>query len=294
MPEQEPRADSIAKSADVRETISRAIADLSPRNRQVALYCLNHGDDIAFMTVRQIADAVRVSPATVVRMVRNLGFPSFEAFREAFRCRFRGAAIAEPVDLAEGSVSQEPEIAAIARKVIGGDLTRLFAGSLAETGPRIARRLVNADSVSVAGFRSAHAFAYYFSYLAQMAFSHFALVGHTESLLLDRLVKMSGDAVAVIFSFAPYSIEAVRFAELAAASGIDVIAVTDTPASPLVRHAIEYIEVPTGRTAHLPSLVAALAICELLLEFCIAEAGETASAEISGFEAKVRRLNGYW
>ena len=294
MRDQDTRAERIAKSADIREAISRAVAELSPRNRQVALYCLHHGDDIAFTTVRQLADAARVSPATVVRTVRDLGFTSYEAFRDAFRSRIRGAVSQEPLDLAAGGAAQGPEITALARQVIAGDLTRLFAGSLAETGPRIARRLVNADSVSVAGFRSAHAFAYYFTYLAQMAFSHFTLVGHTESLLLDWLAKMSGDAVAVIFSFAPYSIEAVRFSELAAASGIDVIAVTDTPASPLVCHAIEYLELPTSRMAHLPSMVSALAVCEMLLEFCITEAGAEAAAEISGFEARVRRLNGYW
>ncbi|HOV02910.1 MAG TPA: MurR/RpiR family transcriptional regulator [Kaistiaceae bacterium] len=283
-------ARAVPEHRDIAEEVGRRIEGMSPQIRRVARFCLNHGDEVAFLTVRELADHAGVSPASVMRLARDLGFSGYLDFRAAFRSRVRSAG--RPAAAEAGGADED--IAAVADRLLTEKLDRLFQGEFPGAARRIAARLVAIDKVYVAGFRSAHAFAHYFAYLGQMAFPHFALVGQNETALYDVLARARGRAAAVIFSFSPYSIEAVRFAELAVEAGLDVIAVTDTAESPLARLAADFIAVPTGRLRHLPTLTAGMAACEVLLEYCIEAAGEGAAAEIAGFEQKVRRMQGYW
>lgn len=274
---------------DLRGEIAGRIGGFSPQIQRVAQFCLQHGDEVAFLTVRELADHAGASPASVMRLARELGFSGFLDFRDAFRKRVRGG-----VSGLRSTRPAQEDIAERADELLVEKLDALFTREFAARARRVASLLVGADRVHVAGFRSAHAFAHYFSYLGQMAFSHFELVGQNETALFDALARSRGRAVAVIFSFAPYAIEAVRFADLVADEGLQVVAITDTMASPLARRATEVIEVPGGKLRHFSTLTPCMAACEVLLEYCIEVAGDSAAAEITGFERKVRQMQGYW
>ena len=53
--------------------------------QKVLRLVLMHPDLIAFGTVRAVADTCQVSPSTVVRVARHLGFRDFRALRNLFR-----------------------------------------------------------------------------------------------------------------------------------------------------------------------------------------------------------------
>ncbi|WP_308446186.1 MurR/RpiR family transcriptional regulator [Roseovarius pelagicus] len=65
------------------------LADLTLRARKAATDVLENPRDVGVSTVREIAEAARVKPNTVVRMARQVGFEGYGDFREPFRDAIR-------------------------------------------------------------------------------------------------------------------------------------------------------------------------------------------------------------
>ena len=75
----------ITVSSDVLERLSAEWDNLTPEAQKAARYVLENPQDVGVSTVRDIAEAARVKPNTVVRMARQVGFEGYEDFREPFR-----------------------------------------------------------------------------------------------------------------------------------------------------------------------------------------------------------------
>ena len=50
-------------------------------DQQIAQYIVNHQEAVAFMRVRELAEKTHVSPATIVRFTKKMGFASFPELR---------------------------------------------------------------------------------------------------------------------------------------------------------------------------------------------------------------------
>src|SRR5690606_958006 len=75
----------MTKPHHVVRAIEDAYSRLSPRARQAARYIQKNPTFVALYPLRQIAAGARVSPSTLVRLAAEVGFPSYNAFKDAFR-----------------------------------------------------------------------------------------------------------------------------------------------------------------------------------------------------------------
>jgi DNA-binding MurR/RpiR family transcriptional regulator len=57
---------------------------------------LENPNEVGVSTVREIAEAAKVKPNTVVRMARQVGFEGYEDFRAPFREAIRQGAVSFP------------------------------------------------------------------------------------------------------------------------------------------------------------------------------------------------------
>ena len=68
---------------DIAFQIKSAYQDMRPSEQQVADYLLNHREQAANMSLRELAKKSKVSEPTVVRMVKAAGFSGFKELRDA-------------------------------------------------------------------------------------------------------------------------------------------------------------------------------------------------------------------
>jgi len=115
--------------------------------QRAAAYAAANPEEIIFSTTRDFARLCSVSPATVIRMARALGFCGFRSFREAVR----NACQNPPVPPAPaGAPPQSTDnfltsFSSIQTRDLGLNATRLN---------QIAERIMSANTVFVVGFRS--------------------------------------------------------------------------------------------------------------------------------------------
>jgi choline dehydrogenase-like flavoprotein len=65
--------------------LQQVYPNLSPQLRRAAHFLIDRPDEIAFTSMRQLADRAGVQPATMVRLAQAIGFEGYEALREPFR-----------------------------------------------------------------------------------------------------------------------------------------------------------------------------------------------------------------
>ncbi|EXJ12519.1 MULTISPECIES: MurR/RpiR family transcriptional regulator [Nitrincola] len=69
----------------ITDVIRKEYEDLSPSERRVASFILDHLDDLATYNSVELSEACQTSKATVSRLFRRLGYDSFKAMRDEVR-----------------------------------------------------------------------------------------------------------------------------------------------------------------------------------------------------------------
>lgn len=71
------------KTGDVLSHICAVMSSLSPSEKAIATYVLDHPSDVATMTVRELAAETGTSPASVSRFARTLDYRTYSDMRLA-------------------------------------------------------------------------------------------------------------------------------------------------------------------------------------------------------------------
>lgn len=240
-------------------------AALPKRLGQVAAYALEHPDEMAFGTAASIALEADVQPSTLVRFAQALGYQGFSELQEVFRERLR-----QRVPNYQERLEHMRQHALVASKpavLLQGfaeaglrslrDLTHkvdpLQLGQLVET-------LSSAKTIYLVGLRRSFPATAYMAYaLGKLGIRH-VLVSALAGLAADELAFATpADAVFAV-SFTPYASETVELATGAARRGVPLAAVTDSPLSPLARHAAVWLEVKEADFEGFRPLAATLAL----------------------------------
>jgi len=224
--------------ADGRDVLARMAtvqATLSPKMAQLTAFVGDHYVQVAFMTTRELAAAAGVSLATVVRFPTVLGYRNFDALRAGIQDRVN-------LDLTgvarlQRAATADRAPAALLRRVIDADRESLQALAYTFSEPqfeRFASLLLAADRVTILATRYAAPLATYFEYgLAKLRDDVHAAT-QADSSLYDRVSRMGEGDLLVVIAFARYPADLVALVRFAAGRGVRVVAITDSPLSPVL------------------------------------------------------------
>ncbi|WNK18766.1 MurR/RpiR family transcriptional regulator [Halomonas piscis] len=295
-----PSTDNPLTAEDHLSELSRRLADaspgLSPQLRQAAAYVLDHPGEVAFQSVRGSASAAGVTPSTLVRLAKKLGFGSYEPFRQVFQ-----AALQEGSSELSGRATRLKQHSRTRANSVFGDigdsaLANVAALLTADNQTRVeaaAQRLLDARRIAAIGFRDTFTCAYHFAYVGRIAMPHIELIRGLEGGLLTELAPLGEGDLAVVFGFAPYCAETLRALEVVRRSGAGLIVVTDTLSSPLVPGADLVFNLASDTPHFFPSILAAITLIEAMLAECVARGPAELVDNVTRFEQRMRELGAY-
>lgn len=250
----------------VLQEIKNRYDSLTEAQRRTADFVVEHLEDVAFMGVEEVAAAVGVSTATVVRFAVELGYSGYAELNEELRHflkrqlgPLRGVAdpltVTSPATAFDGAIQQDLE--ALSMLAARGDRSAL---------PAVVERVLSAQRVWVVGSRSLYTPAVFLAWGLQLVRSRVRLLPESEARLPEQLVDMEPADVLIAFSFARYYRSTVAVARLAASQGVPIVAITDTPLSPVARLTDLVLTAPYKRQGFPGfSVVAALSVANGLL-----------------------------
>lgn len=283
----------------VRQRIDERFGSFSPQLRRVASFVRDHPQDVALNSLRTVAREAGVSPTSVTRLVQALGFEGYDAFQAAHRAWLTGGRPPAFSDRADRLISevQAPEAEDAALDALAEAERGNVAASLApeRRGPlkQAAAIVLAAPGVTVAGIRSCFPAAYSFHYSLSLFMPGARLMTGTGASFLDDLHHLSpGDAMVAI-SVAPYSRETVEAARFAHGHGVQVIAITDGPRTPMARLADVTLVASNDCPAHIASPIGPIAVSHALAMLVLARAGSVALERLRRREATLEATAAY-
>lgn len=224
-----------ANGRDVLARMAVALPTLSPKMAGLAAYVSDNHVQVAFMSTRELAAAAGVSLATVVRFPTVLGYRNFDALRAGLQDRVNLdlTGVARLQRAAAGSRAP----AALLRRVIDADRESLQALAHTFSEPQFERftaALLAADRVTVVATRYAAPLATYFEYGLGKLRDDVQAATQADSSLYDRVCLMGEGDLLVVIAFARYPADLVTLVRFASGRGIRILAITDSPLSPIL------------------------------------------------------------
>ncbi|MDR7550342.1 MAG: MurR/RpiR family transcriptional regulator [Armatimonadota bacterium] len=243
--------------------LARAYKRLPIAQRRVADLLARQYRRLAFLSAEEVAALAGVSDSTVVRLAMALGYWGYADLQRAVR-----EALDEdlhPVDRirrdlhgvrAEGELFDR--LMAIDEASIRETRSRLAVASVV----RAAQTLAQARVVYIIGLRGSYPLAFFLALHLGQVRPHVILLEARGGTALDPLASAQGRGVLVAIAMSRYSSLTIRAAEFARQRGLHVLAITDSPGSPLAPLAHQLLLVSADDVP--AACVAGLSLCNVL------------------------------
>lgn len=280
MPEVRRAALAVAPLRDF-ESLRSAIIErrdsLPKRLAQVAAFALKNPDDIAFGTAASIAEAADVQPSTLVRFAHQLGYEGFSDLQTVFRERLRersSSSYEDRLTLIEREAGAASEEIAILNGFLSAarQSVDMLAGSIDPLTFKKALTLLSAaDTIFLIAKRRSYPLAAHMAYAMGKLKIRSQIVGSPNGIDPELTAMARKRDAAIVVSFSPYAADSIELAQSMVASGVPVVAITDSAFSPLASSAAVWFEVGEADYAGFRSLSASMALA-MALPVGIAEA----------------------
>lgn len=248
----------------LRSLILRQQDTLPKRLLQAAEFALSRPQEFAFGTIGEIAAQAGVQPSTLVRFAQSLGYSGFTDLQAVFRAhaRDRWPEYRERLEVVRGE----------GPAALMQDFSRAASHSLDRLGEtvdnaaldRAVALLARAETIHLLGSRRAFPVATYLAYALRKLEIRCQLVDQSGGLAPEQVALMAPGDVLLAVSFAPYAQATLELVAEAARRGRGVVAITDTPFSPLTASASVWLDVAEADHAGFRSLAATFVLAMTL------------------------------
>jgi DNA-binding MurR/RpiR family transcriptional regulator len=249
---------------DVITGLRRRFDELTQSQKRIAELIVDDPEFVSFATVDKFAARLCVSPSTIVRFAYRIGLSGYPELQEQVRTKLLqglrppvgpdhdGATSHLEPGVVASSLQHDLEILAkTANRLDGDDVQRAI--DLVSCAPRV-RVIAGVTSVSVAQYAAIT--------LDRVRADVVLLDGATVP---GPLLDVDENDAVLAFSFPPYAKSTVETVAAARRRGASVVAVTDSPISPMRNMADVLLLAVVSGIGMQNSLVAALALANLIV-----------------------------
>ncbi len=266
------------------DLVAAVRSELTPTERRIAEAVLAEPTLLAFGTVSDLASRVGTSRPTIVRFANTLGFKGYTQLQRHVRIDLSHQ-LARPSE----RIRHENEIDLPARAAIDGAITSVFDALDGERIAELANPVIHAENVWVLSGETSQAGAHAFhSGLSMVRPGVRSLEEHSYGTDLSDAGPRD---TAVVFDFFRYRRQVATATRVFAEAGVTIVAITDSPLSPLVELADAWCEIEVPAIGPFDSSVPVVALAELLVSQVAKGLHEEATARIDRIEALWKETN---
>lgn len=252
------------QTRDVVSQIRENYTSLSKSHRRLADYILSNPDEVAFQSINELSQATGTSPATITRFVYKLEYQGYNEFQRGIyehqrqrvpfgqlKSLLRSEPTNDGTDPLQNSVQQNIRL-----------LESLDTPQIRDAFRRSLEILSNARTVYIVGHRSSYATAYYLAFMLQQMYPNVRLLETTSSNLPTSLCDVGTEDCLVVISYARYTSASYDIVSHFHRTGCKVVALTDSPTSPIALKSTEVLIAPNGENF---SPVGAITLCNCFI-----------------------------
>lgn len=266
---------SPTSTPDLVAAVSR---ELTPTERRIAREVLDEPTLLAFGTVSDLASRVGTSRPTIVRFANKLGFDGYTQLQRHVRSDLSHR-LARPSE----RIRHDKKVALPARAAVNNALASVFKATEGARLAALAKPVVRAANVWILSGETSQAGAH--ALHSGLSMVRPGVRSIEEHSFGTDLSDAGPRDAAVVFDFFRYRRQVSNATRVFADAGVAIVAITDSPLSPLVEMADTWCEIEVPAIGPFDSSVPAVAIAELLVSYVAKSLHQEATARIDRIEA---------
>lgn len=251
---------------DLITKICGKMGEFSKSQRLIGSFIAEHYEQAAYMTASRLGSAVNVSESTVVRFAIEMGYEGYPEMQRALQSYSKTRLTAlQRLDITNDRIDSEHLLKSVLQQDI--DRIRSTVEMLDEKAFNEAvDKIIEAENIYIFGAMSSNALARFLDNYFQLIFSnvHFVHAVNTSGVY-QQLIRIGKKDVFIGLSFPRYCISTTNAAKYAASCGADIIAITDSAASPLGVIADQVLLAKSDMVSFADSLVAPLSLINAII-----------------------------
>lgn len=253
------------KAAAPQNSLTEKLRHLSPKRQEIIRPVLENPRSYVLLSVRALADRLGTDPATTVRIVQGLGFPTYKDFQR--HLHDLSVAYATSLDTMKAAEHEGSGPAAFVRAALNRDMQNLHALNNSLNADKVcvlAKRLYEADKILLLGGDAATALVHHLEYhLTVIGFPVFSATTTGRISHVTRTVSKKDVVIGI--SFRRGLRQTVEGVLAAKKHGAYAVAITDTFVSPLARVADECFIASVETPSFGASYVAPMALIDAIV-----------------------------
>jgi len=267
-----PAAAAPSDMESLRHLIAREFPTLSKRLQDIARFALDNPSAMALETVAAIAKQAGVQPSAMIRFANAFGYSGFSEMQRIFQSELLervpsyNERMRRAIDMDAGTSPRNT--AELLREFCSANVASLrhLAEVIPGAGLETALDLMDsARIIHLLGLRRSFPVASYLAYALSHSERKAHLLSGVAGLLDEQSSLIGSGDLLIAVSATPYAKETVAIVEATAARGVPILAITDSPLSPIARLATQSLVVQEAELRGFRSLTATLSLAQSLV-----------------------------
>lgn len=267
-----------------RENIVNTFRELSAELQRAAEFSLQNTNQLVVLSMRAFAAEAGVKPATLLRLAQRLGYNGWGELKDAFIDEL-GLRNDTYVSKAEKLIAKGTQPQLYEEVFQAHQANLAFTQNENHQAMEQAVSLLDAaENVYICGFRASFPIAWSLFYVYRLFNRQVSLIDGLASNIEVFTRELTAQDCLLLTSFAPYSRESLDVLRAAQQAGATIVAITDSPVSPLAQAADCTLQFSTDSPSFFPSVVSGMGLAECLLAMLVARHGRDAVSKIENAE----------
>lgn len=278
---------------NLRENIVSQFSLLSPELQRAAEFSLQNANQLVVQSMRAFAAEAGVKPATLLRLAQRLGYNGWRELKSAFIDDL-GLGNDTYVSKAEKLIAKGTQPALYEEVFLAHQANLAFTQAENQHAmQQVVTLLDEAKQVYICGFRASFPIAWSLFYVYRLFNRQVSLIDGLASNIEVFTREINAEDCLLLTSFSPYSRESLDVLNAARQAGARIIAITDSPVSPLAQAADCTLLFSLSSPSFFPSIVSGMGVAECLLAMLVARHGREAVNKIESAERYLQRSGAY-
>ena len=269
---------------NLREKIINEFGGLSPELQRAAEFSLQNASQLVVLSMRAFASEAGVKPATLLRLAQRLGYRGWSELKSDF--------------IDDLGLRNDTYVSKAEKMMARGTQTQLYKevfqahqanltftqNENAQEMEQAVTLLDSAENVYICGFRASFPIAWSLFYVYRLFNRQVSLIDGLASNIEVFTRELTNRDCVLLTSFAPYSRESLDVLRAARQAGAKILAITDSPVSPLAQAADCTLLFSIDSPSFFPSVVSGMGLAECLLAMLVVRHGREAVSKIESAE----------
>lgn len=267
------------KAASFVRRIRSSLDEFSSTERRLADFLLEFPGELASYTGNELADLAGVSPATVSRFVRRIGYKGYDAARRSVRHEKQaGSPLFQPASRSAkgGHVRQHTQ-------QVQNNLAATFARLDDDILQQVVKAICQAPQVVIFGSRASHAFAAYLRWQIIQVTPHVVTIPGAGETLAEYLVGLGARDCVIVFGMRRQTAQMAQVLRAASKVGARIVFISDQ-ASPDYAGATWSFQCECRGAGQLDDHTSVMALCGLIGTMVIESTGSAGRRRLAAVE----------